>query len=86
MVIERFKNGPEPVYARFRSHGRLQPEGLIYVSSWITEDLTMCYQVMDGNRKLLEEWISQWEDIMDFEVIPVITSAEAKEKVMGSPF
>ena len=86
MVIEHFKNGDgKPVYRRFRDKGRLAPEGLNYISSWIDEDIKLCYQVMETNdRKLLDEWISNWKDIVDFEVIPVITSKEALEKI--TPF
>jgi hypothetical protein len=66
------------VYRRFRDRGRLAPDGLRYVSSWVTEDLRRCYQVMESDdRALLDQWIAQWEDIVDFEVFPVITSAEA---------
>ncbi|KAF2472969.1 uncharacterized protein BDR25DRAFT_302533 [Lindgomyces ingoldianus] len=83
MVIERFHSGnPKPVYARFRSQGRLAPEGLKYVSSWVSDDLTRCYQLMETEtRELLDKWISNWNDIVDFEVVPVITSAEASAKV-----
>ena len=83
MVIERFKNDdPVPVYRRFRDHGRLMPDGLEYVSSWITHDMSMCWQIMKcDDRRLLDEWMSNWKDIMDFEVIPVITSPEAREKI-----
>jgi hypothetical protein len=83
MVIERFrKNDPSPVYARFHAQGRLAPEGLIYVSSWVSDDLTTCYQVMETeDMKLLNEWIANWQDIVDFEVVPVITSAEASTRV-----
>ena len=79
MVIERFRNrDPKPVYARFRERGRLAPAGLTYVNSWVTEDLGLCYQVMEcADRDLLEEWIANWADLVEFEVIPVITSAEA---------
>ena len=79
MIIENFRNGdPRPVYRRFRERGRLAPEGLTYVSSWVTEDLRRCYQVMEcDDRRLLDEWIDQWKDIVDFECIPVLTSAEA---------
>jgi hypothetical protein len=83
MIIERFKNGdPVPVYRRFRDQGRMMPEGLKYVSSWITTDMSMCWQVMEcDERRLLDEWIANWDDVMDFEVIPVITSPEAREKI-----
>lgn len=86
MVIEHFRGGnPEPVYHRFRSQGRLAPEGLTYVSSWVSEDLKTCYQVMETvERKLLDEWIANWNDIVEFEVVPVITSAEASSKVLVS--
>lgn len=79
MVIERFRGGdPAPVYARFRERGRLAPEGLEYVNSWITQDMTTCYQVMQTERReLLDQWIAAWADLVDFEVLPVITSAEA---------
>ncbi len=82
MVIEHFRGGnPRPVYERFRARGRLAPEGLAYVSSWVTEDLAHCYQVMEtADRRLLDQWIAAWADLVDFEVIPVITSAEASAR------
>ena len=83
MIIERFRNGDAiPVYRRFRDRGRLAPEGLRYVSSWVVPDLTMCYQVMEtAERSLLDEWIAAWIDLVDCEVVPVITSAEAAASV-----
>jgi hypothetical protein len=83
MVIERFKNGdPLPVYRRFNERGRLMPEGLTYVSSWVEPTLDRCYQVMEADdRALLDRWMSNWRDLVDFEVHEVITSAEAAERV-----
>jgi hypothetical protein len=83
MVIEHYKNGDAvPVYRRFRDHGRLAPEGLLYVSSWVDTRLERCYQLMEtDNPLLLDEWIAHWQDIVDFEVQPVITSAEAAERI-----
>lgn len=83
MIIERFKNrDPVPVYRRFRDRGRMAPEGLTYVSSWVTEDLDRCYQVMEcDDRRLLEQWMTRWSDVTDFEVIPVVTSAQAVERI-----
>ena len=77
LVIEHFRNrDPIPVYRRFRAQGRLMPPGLEYISSWITEDLSRCYQVMEApDRGLLEQWMSQWSDLMEFEVMPVLGSA-----------
>ena len=78
MVIEHFKGDPVPVYRRFRERGRLAPDGLRYINSWVTADLQRCYQVMEcDDRRLLQEWIDQWKDLVDFEVVPVVTSAEA---------
>lgn len=79
MVIERFRDGdPHPVYRRFRDRGRLAPEGVHYVSSWVTADRRACYQVMEcDDASLLQQWMSQWEDLVDFEVIRVTTSAAA---------
>ena len=83
MIIEHFRNGdPAPVYARFDERGRLAPEGLRYVSSWVTTDLTTCFQVMEtDDRALLEQWMAQWNDLVDFEVIPVIASPDAAAAV-----
>ena len=79
MVIERFKNGdPGPVYQRFRECGRMAPAGLDYIASWVTEDLSTCYQVMQSaDPALLERWMANWRDLVDFEVLAVISSAEA---------
>jgi hypothetical protein len=79
MVVERFRNGDAiPVYRRFRDQGRLAPEGLTYVASWVSSDLTTCFQIMEAeDRALLDTWISRWADLVEFEVVPVLTSAEA---------
>jgi Protein of unknown function (DUF3303) len=86
LVIEHFRDGdPAPVYRRFREQGRLAPEGLRYVASWVTEDLRRCYQVMEcDDRGLLEEWMARWQDLVEFEVFAVVSSAEAAEKVAAS--
>jgi len=83
MIIESFRGGdPVPVYRRFRDRGRLAPEGLRYISSWVTQDLTRCYQVMEcEDRALLDRWMANWRDVTDFEVISVMTSAEAAASV-----
>ena len=82
MIIEHFNDDPVPVYRRFRDRGRLAPDGLRYVSSWVTRDLQRCYQVMEcDDPRLLQEWMDQWSDLVDFEVIPVITSAEAASTI-----
>jgi Domain of unknown function (DUF3303) len=79
MVIEEFHDGdPLPVYRRFRDCGRQQPEGLAYHAGWISQDLTRCYQLMEcDDPALLDQWMSRWSDVMSFEVVPVVTSAEA---------
>jgi len=83
MVVEHFRNGDAvPVYRRFRERGRMTPDGLIYISSWVTPDLTRCYQLMEApNQALLEQWIASWSDLVEFEVHPVITSKEASERI-----
>ena len=79
LVIENFIGGnPRNVYERFRAEGRMAPEGLRYVNSWVTEDGGRCFQVMEcDDRALLDQWIAAWADLVDFEVIPVISSAQA---------
>lgn len=85
MIVEHFRNGdPRPVYERFRLHGRLAPEGLRYVTSWVTTDLAHCYQVMEcADATLLDPWLRAWSDLVDFEVHPVITSPEAATRVLS---
>ena len=84
MIIEDFKGDPAAVYRRFRDRGRLAPDGLHYVSSWVTSDLQRCYQVMAcDDRRLLDQWMAQWQDLVAFEVVPVIPSAEAGAAVLG---
>ena len=79
MIVEHFKDGdPAPVYRRFREQGRLAPDGLEYRGSWVTSNLTRCFQVMEcADRALLDEWMEAWDDLVRFEVVEVITSAEA---------
>jgi hypothetical protein len=83
MVIEHFKNGdPAPVYRRFRERGRLAPEGLTYINSWVDVNLERCYQLMETeDRGLLDQWIANWNDIVDFDVHEVIVSADAAARV-----
>ena len=79
MVIEHFRPGRTPdVYRRFRERGRMAPPGLRYVSSWVDLKFERCFQVMEADRAdLLEEWTRHWADLVDFEIVPVRTSAEA---------
>lgn len=79
MVIERFKGGDaSPVFRRFRERGRMLPEGLRYVDSWVTSDLSRCFQLMEcDDEALFDQWVDCWQDLVEFEVVPVVTSAEA---------
>ncbi len=79
MIIENFPDGdPLPVYRRFRDRGRLAPDGLRYVASWVTDDFRPCFQIMEcEERALLAQWTARWDDLIASEVISVVTSAEA---------
>ena len=83
MIVETFRHSdPVPVYQRFHERGRLAPEGLEYISSWVDEKLERCFQLMKTDQKeLLDQWIMNWNDLVEFEVFPVITSAEAADRV-----
>ncbi len=83
MIIEHFKNqDPVPVYRRFRDQGRLAPEGLQYISSWVDESFQRCFQLMETERREdLDEWIANWNDVVEFEVYPVMSSKEAAERL-----
>jgi hypothetical protein len=81
MVVERFKEGSAPeIYQRFHEKGRMMPEGLEYVSSWIDLDFKICYQLMrTEDAALFPLWTKHWNDLFDFEIIPVRTSADTAE-------
>jgi hypothetical protein len=88
MIIERFRKGDAaPVYRRFNERGRLAPVGLEYIASWVTDDLSMCYQVMEtSDPALLDRWMRNWNDLVEFEVHPVITSADAAQRAMKTAY
>jgi hypothetical protein len=83
MVIERFRDGDAAaVYRRFRERGRMTPDGLRYVDSWVERDFGRCFQLMEcDDPRLLDEWAARWQDLVEFEVVPVVTSREAAEKI-----
>ena len=86
MIIEHFKNrDAKPVYNRFMEKGRMLPEGLNYVTSWTETNFDRCFQIMECAKPILiEEWISEWDDLVDFEIVPVMTSSDAA-KIMSPP-
>ena len=79
MVLEHFRPGSAPaIYRRFRERGRMAPEGLRYVASWVDMDYKRCFQVMEtDDEALIKQWTANWDDLVDFEIVPVRTSAEA---------
>jgi hypothetical protein len=84
MVVERFTQGAAPVYERAAERGRLLPDGLAYVDSWVDERLDRCFQLMEtDDPSLFDDWMAHWSDLAEFEVVPVLRSAEAGERVLG---
>ena len=83
MIVELFKEqDPVPVYRRFRDRGRLAPEGVKYISSWVDDKLERCFQLMEAEDvAYLDEWIGNWSDLVEFEVYPVVSSQEAVERI-----
>lgn len=81
MVIERFKDrDPTPIYARFQQHGRALPDGLRYVDSWVEANFERCFQVMEcDDAVLLQRWVLQWRDLVEFEIVPVSSSKVVRE-------
>ncbi len=83
MIVEHFKNqDPVPVYRRFRERGRLAPEGVQYISSWVDEKMHTCFQLMETSHiDLIQQWVDQWADLVDFDIYPVISSQEAAQRM-----
>ena len=78
MVIERFKNGEaKPVGERFRQCGRMLPEGVLYHASWVDPAGARCFQIMEApGLAAIQQWTGHWDDLVDFEILSVLTSAE----------
>jgi hypothetical protein len=83
MVVERFKGrDAKAVYRRFRDHGRGAPEGLTYVGSWIEANFDRCFQLMEcDDPRLLQAWVAFWSDLIEFEIVPVVPSAETRAAI-----
>jgi len=83
MVVEHFRNNDAaPVYRRFRERGRMMPDGVRYVSSWVDDKMARCFQLMETeDRRLLDEWMANWQDLVEFEVYPLISSQEAQARI-----
>lgn len=76
MVIENFKDGKtKEIYRRYNEKGRMMPEGLKYVDSWVEANFERCFQLMEcDDLCLLQQWVLQWQDLGDFEIVPVVPS------------
>ena len=83
MVIERFKNrDAAAIYRRFQERGRMMPDGLTYVGSWIEANFDRCFQLMEcDDARLFQQWVAEWQDLMEFEIVPVVPSQETKEAI-----
>ncbi len=87
MVVERFRSrdAAAAVYRRLDERGRMLPRGLRYVSSWVAGDLTRCFQMMEcDDARLFDEWIERWGDLVEFEIVPLVTSQEAGARLRGN--
>jgi hypothetical protein len=85
MVIERFRGrDAKAVYRRFRERGRMAPEGLTYVGSWIEANFDRCFQLMEcEDARLLQQWVANWGELIDFEIVPVVPSKETSEWLLA---
>jgi hypothetical protein len=85
MVIETFRQGAAPIYERFAEKGRQAPDGLVYLDSWIDAGLNRCFQLMEcDDLALLQRWVAAWEDLTQFEIVPVTPSAVTAEAVRST--
>jgi hypothetical protein len=83
MVIEHIKNGKaKEIYRRLQEKGRMMPEGLNYVDSWVEVGFDRCFQLMECNDlRLFHQWVAQWQDLVEFEIVPVVPSKETVETI-----
>ena len=87
MVVEHYTDGPGPIYQRAAERGRMLPDGLRYVDSWVVgdEEMDRCFQLMEtDDPSLFDVWLANWRDLGTFDVYPVITSAEASERASAN--
>ena len=84
MVIEHFKNrDAKAVYRRAKEHGRMLPEGLKYINSWVETNFDRCFQLMEcDDPRLFQQWVAEWQDLADFEIIPVVSSEETMQALL----
>jgi hypothetical protein len=85
MVIERFKNrDAKAVYSRFKEKGRMMPDGLKYLGSWVEDNFDRCFQLMEcDDPRLFEQWLVHWQDLSDCEIVHVVSSAEAADAALS---
>jgi hypothetical protein len=85
MVVETFRNQDgKAIYRRLRDKGRVMPENLQFVASWVSADLSRCFQLMEADDiTLLQRWIAEWSDLMSFEIVPVVSGKDTAEALMG---
>jgi hypothetical protein len=86
MVIENYRNGDaKAIYRRFRDHGRMMPEGLSFIGSWVTADLKRCFLVLESDDVgLVQQWVTAWSDLVDFEIVPVSAGGKAVAEAVAS--
>jgi hypothetical protein len=85
MVVETFRNqDAKAIYRRLRDKGRMMPENLEFVASWVSADLDRCFQLMEADDiTLFQRWISEWSDLMSFEIVPVVSGNDTAEALTG---
>jgi len=85
MVIETFRNQDgKAVYRRFRDKGRMVPDGVTFVSSWVSADLGRCFQIMEcDDVALLQRWVAEWSDLIGFEIVPVVPGKDTAAALAG---
>jgi len=86
MVIENFRNqDAKAVYQRFRDKGRLMPEHLTFVNSWVAADLSCCFQLMEcDDITLLQRWVAEWSDLVHFEIVPIVEGKDTAAALEGN--
>ncbi|ESZ25455.1 MULTISPECIES: DUF3303 family protein [unclassified Mesorhizobium] len=85
IVIEDFTGcDRKEIYRHFGERGTLKPDALVVHHSWIAADMSRCFLLVEADDvTLLQRWVIEWSDLVEFEIIPVATNKDMVAALAG---